>query len=177
MSEQRQTYTLDASGQPLTVHQDGVTMPADHSFACVNDYVHAPERHFEELQGLALGMACEIDKLRAEVERLKAENEDLAVHLDDTERRAENAGRNASSFDDRMGDLQVENGQLRTEIERLRHAEARYQFLRDQQALPPDQARYAVMRWNERAGQWLHIDFKLDTEIDAAMAAKEASHA
>jgi len=65
MAEQRQTYTLDANGQPLTVHQDGVSMPADHSFACVNEYVHDPERHFEELQGLALGMACEIDKLRA----------------------------------------------------------------------------------------------------------------
>lgn len=65
MVEQRQTYTLDANGQPLTIHQDGVTMPADHSFACVNEYVHDTGRHFEELQGLALGMACEIDKLRS----------------------------------------------------------------------------------------------------------------
>lgn len=66
MAEQRQTYTLDAqTGQALTVSQDGITMPADNGFACVNDYVHAPERHFEELQWLALGMACEIDRLRS----------------------------------------------------------------------------------------------------------------
>lgn len=65
MAEQRQTYTLDAqTGQALTVTQDGITMPADNGFACVNDYVHAPERHFEELQWLALGMANEIDRLR-----------------------------------------------------------------------------------------------------------------
>lgn len=87
MSEQRQTYTLDANGQPLTIHQDGATMPADHSFACVNDYVHDTGRHFEELQGLALGMACEIDNLRAMLEArtapvlVKAATEDAAYQM------------------------------------------------------------------------------------------------
>lgn len=58
------TYALTESGLVLTETQDGVTMPADYSFAAVNDYVHDHDRHFEELQWLALGMATEIDKLR-----------------------------------------------------------------------------------------------------------------
>lgn len=40
------------------------TVPADYTFTSVNAYVHATERHFEELQYLALGMATEIEKLR-----------------------------------------------------------------------------------------------------------------
>ena len=71
VSEQRQTCTIDSSGQLMTIEQDGVSMPADYSFTCVNDYVHDTGRHFEELQGLALGMACEIERLRAEVEALR----------------------------------------------------------------------------------------------------------
>jgi hypothetical protein len=38
-------------------------MPADYSFATVNDYVHSMGVHFEELQALCLGMADHIDKL------------------------------------------------------------------------------------------------------------------
>lgn len=41
-----------------------LTVPADYTFASVNTYVHDTERHFEELQYLALGMASEIEKLR-----------------------------------------------------------------------------------------------------------------
>lgn len=59
----RETYTLDADGQALSVERDDCSAPADYSFACVNDYVHAPDRHFEELQYLALGMSGEIEKL------------------------------------------------------------------------------------------------------------------
>ena len=66
-----------------------------------------------------------------------------------------------------------ERDALRAEVERLRKDAARYQFLRDQQSLPPDRARYAVMRWSERAGDWLHIDFKLDPEIDAYLEASK----
>lgn len=166
MSEHRQTYTLDANGQPLTIHQDSVTMPADHSFACVNDYVHATERHFEELQGLALGMACEIDKLRAEVERYRAAW-DLWHEKTEWVQQAITEGALPARY---LGMHRADI--IRAEIERLRHAAARYQFLRDQQALPPDQARYAVMRWNERAAEWLHLDLKLDPEIDQAMEAR-----
>lgn len=63
---------------------------------------------------------AERDALRAEVERLKSENEDLVFALSDAEHRADHAGRNASAFEDRMGDLQVENGKLRDEIAQYR---------------------------------------------------------
>lgn len=57
------SYTLTETGKVLTETQEGVTMPADYSFATVNDYVHSIDRQFEELQWLALGMASHIDKL------------------------------------------------------------------------------------------------------------------
>lgn len=55
---------MTETGLVLTESQEGVTIPADYSFAVVNDYVHGIDRHFEELQWLALGMATEIEKLR-----------------------------------------------------------------------------------------------------------------
>ena len=55
--------TLSESGRPLTVEQEGVTMPADYSFACVNDFVHRTGTSFEDLEALCLGMACHIEKL------------------------------------------------------------------------------------------------------------------
>lgn len=58
------SYTLTETGLVLTETQEGVTMPIDHGFAAVNDYVHGVDRYFEELQWLALGMATEIEKLR-----------------------------------------------------------------------------------------------------------------
>lgn len=59
----RETHTLDERGRALTVEQQGHSSPADYSFECVNAYVHAHDRHFEELQSLALGMSVEIEKL------------------------------------------------------------------------------------------------------------------
>lgn len=61
-----------------------------------------------------------IDQLRAEVTGLKDKNEDLVFALSDAESRANNAGRNATAFEDRMGDLQVANGNLRDEIAQYR---------------------------------------------------------
>ena len=58
------SYTMTETGLVLTETQEGVTMPADYSFAAVNDYVHGVDRYFEELQWLTLGMATEIEKLR-----------------------------------------------------------------------------------------------------------------
>ncbi len=58
------SHTMTETGMVLTETQEGVTMPADYSFVVVNDYVHSVDRHFEELQWLALGMATEIEKLR-----------------------------------------------------------------------------------------------------------------
>jgi len=58
------SYTLTEDGTALTETREGITMPADYSFASVNDYVHGVDRYFEELQWLALGLATEIEKLR-----------------------------------------------------------------------------------------------------------------
>lgn len=58
------SYTLTETGNVLTETQQGITMPADYSFATVNDYVHGLEVNFEDLQYLCLGLATEIDKLR-----------------------------------------------------------------------------------------------------------------
>ena len=67
--EQESTLTICATtGAVLTETLEGVTMPADYSFASVNDYVHGVDRYFEELQWLSLGMATEIDKLRQRIE-------------------------------------------------------------------------------------------------------------
>lgn len=49
----------------LTTTRDGITMPADYSFAAVNHFVHRDDVQFEEMQGLCLGLASEIEKLRA----------------------------------------------------------------------------------------------------------------
>lgn len=56
--------TFDNDGKALTETTEGITMPADLSFATVNDYVHTPGRQYEELEALCLGMACEIDRLK-----------------------------------------------------------------------------------------------------------------
>lgn len=57
-------YTLTETGKILTETQEGITMPADYSFATVNDYIHGPDVVYEELEALCLGMAAHIDKLR-----------------------------------------------------------------------------------------------------------------
>lgn len=49
----------------VTYNNEGIEMPADYSFATVNSYVHAVGRQYEELEALCLGMACEIDRLKA----------------------------------------------------------------------------------------------------------------
>lgn len=59
------SHTLDAAtGMVLTETFEGVTQPIDFSFNVVNDFVHAQETQFEDLQCLCLGMACEIEKLK-----------------------------------------------------------------------------------------------------------------
>ena len=58
------SLTIDENGKALTETVEGCTMPADYSFACVNDFVHAHGTNFEELQALCLGMANEIELLK-----------------------------------------------------------------------------------------------------------------
>lgn len=55
--------TYDENMTPITVTIDGVKMPENYSFSCINDFVHSHDTHFEELQCLCLGMACEIERL------------------------------------------------------------------------------------------------------------------
>lgn len=61
----KEILTLSESGEPLTVEQDDIVMPADYSFACVNDFVHRPGTTYEELEALCLGMASYIDRMQA----------------------------------------------------------------------------------------------------------------
>jgi hypothetical protein len=58
------SYTLTETGKVLTETQHGITMPADYSFATVNDYIHGIDVTYEELEALCLGMGSHIDKLR-----------------------------------------------------------------------------------------------------------------
>ena len=87
MNDSRETHTLDERGKALTVEQQGHSFPADYSFECVNAYVHAHDRQFEELQWLALGMANEIERLNALVIRqrkLEAQLQGEINHLEAT---------------------------------------------------------------------------------------------
>ena len=74
--------TITQDGRVLTETIDGVTMPADYSFATVNDYVHSPDRNYEELECLCLGMASHMDKLVAGNESLLAANRDCIAHFE-----------------------------------------------------------------------------------------------
>ena len=54
--------------------------------------------------------------LEAEIVKRDALIADLEAQLEDTESRRENAARNSSAFEDRMGDLRVENGKLHARV-------------------------------------------------------------
>lgn len=62
-SDEVAALTITQDGHVLTETIDGITMPADYSFATVNDYVHGRDVHFEDLVALCLGMANEVDRL------------------------------------------------------------------------------------------------------------------
>ena len=57
-----------------------------------------------------------ITQLEAEIVKRDALIADLEAQLEDTESRRENAARNSSAFEDRMGDLRVENGKLHARV-------------------------------------------------------------
>ena len=61
--QERSSYTITQDGAVLTETKHGITMPADYSFATINDYVHGIDVQFEDLVNLCLGMAAHIDKL------------------------------------------------------------------------------------------------------------------
>lgn len=66
------TLILDEGGMPILEQCEGVTMPADYSFKCINNYVHCESPQYEDLQHLALGMSSHIEDLRKENEQLRA---------------------------------------------------------------------------------------------------------
>lgn len=55
--------TIDQNGKALTETLEGITMPADYSFECINEYVHGLDVQYEWLQALCLGMSVEIERL------------------------------------------------------------------------------------------------------------------
>lgn len=70
------SYTLDETGKPLTITQEGVTQPADYTFDNVNEFVHAIDTQYEDLESLCLGMAVHIEKLQAALKKVKMVAED-----------------------------------------------------------------------------------------------------
>ena len=74
--------TYSNNGEALTVELAGCVAPAKYTFACVNDFVHASETNFEELQYLALGMASHVEKLTHVLDDLCANAETVCDCLE-----------------------------------------------------------------------------------------------
>lgn len=68
-----ESVTLSESGAVVTEHHDGFDWPGELTFECVNNFVHDADRHFEELQYLALGMIGELEKERNKTKELQQE--------------------------------------------------------------------------------------------------------
>lgn len=67
------SYTFNEAGHPITETQQGISLPTEYTFAAINDFIHLPGVHFEELQALCLGLANNGDQLRARVAELELE--------------------------------------------------------------------------------------------------------
>jgi hypothetical protein len=78
------SLTLDENGTALTETIDGVTMPADYSFANVNDFVHSIETQYEDLESLCLGMANHIETLNKKLaEQIKYSRDMQDMYVND----------------------------------------------------------------------------------------------
>jgi len=62
--EQKTLLTFNENGRAIIKTVDGVDMPAELSFQCVNEFVHSYDINFEDLQCLCLGLAAEIEKYK-----------------------------------------------------------------------------------------------------------------
>ena len=62
--EQKSTLTFNEKGRAITETVEGVEMPAEMSFECVNEFIHSDNVDFEDLQCLCLGMVTEIEKYK-----------------------------------------------------------------------------------------------------------------
>ena len=63
---------------------------------------------------------------------------------------------------------------LTARLEKAGKDAERYRWLRDQH--DNNSSDYAVMKFSKRANEWLHLDWKLDAEIDRAIAQEGADH-
>lgn len=77
------TLILDEGGMPILEQCEGVIMPADYSFKCINNYVHCESPQYEDLENLALGMSLHIEALKKENERLRSKIQHIENLLDD----------------------------------------------------------------------------------------------
>lgn len=75
------SLTINEKGVALTEEIEGITMPAENTFECVNDFVHGVGVHFEELQALCLGMACENERLRKSLTDIRKHQEMIGGSL------------------------------------------------------------------------------------------------
>ncbi len=62
------TLIINEKGSPILEEQDGIKLPADYSFDCINNYVNCESPQYEDLQSLALGMSSHIAALREVLE-------------------------------------------------------------------------------------------------------------
>ena len=46
------TLILDEGGMPILEQCEGVIMPADYSFKCINNYVHCESPQYEDLENV-----------------------------------------------------------------------------------------------------------------------------
>ena len=58
------SFTITETGKVLTETDQGISIPADYSFATVNSFVHGMDVQFEDLVNLCLVMAAYIDKMK-----------------------------------------------------------------------------------------------------------------
>ena len=102
------SFTITETGKVLSETEQGISMPADYSFATVNSFVHGIDVHFEDLVNLCLGMADHIDKMKV--------NMGTYLDLDDVV-----AGNTLAMKE--LAELRKENSELADEIRRLKRGE------------------------------------------------------
>lgn len=61
---------MSESGMPILHSSYDVLIPANYSFACINNFVHCEDPSNEDLQNLALGMATHIEALERRIAAL-----------------------------------------------------------------------------------------------------------
>ena len=78
------------------------------------------QMHAWATDGYPIVELCRLSDAQRAIAELREQVDDLELHLASTEDDLESARRNASAFENRMGELQVENGNLQAERDTLR---------------------------------------------------------